>query len=455
MRGSAKKTNSREAFAAVFEEQTRRFSAFELLGLSADRPPPPQQSSDESEASIGPASKPITPEDSSKAEVLRTHRKTQALIPNPQVEEHRPDGQKQEPKDDSKAEVLRTHRKTQALIPNPQVEGLVQYGPTQALTVDPQRLGPTVGSDLGLTTIQHRPDRQAQDAPTSNAPKLLAPLQWAVWCALQNAETAGRITSYRQIAKETNATSDGVKKAVNVIQKEGGIIKKEVIRSAAEQGFRVKLNHEILFRAATLNETKGVLKRGLYLGQTGEGRVQELRPDGLRMYVCKNINIKQTDVAALLRIPPVTWKLREQTLIQIADTLPDMTAIEFRLSLNYLVEQEKNAKEPIRNHNAWVKATFEKNKGPLVTEREIEVRFEQSALKRELQKPAKSTVDHNDDSELLRLYFACTPEERMQIDLMAEEKAAPLLKIVSDDKRAGVLEEARREAARMLLAKQS
>ena len=132
-----------------------------------------------------------------------------------------------------------------------------------------------------------------------------------------------------------------------------------------------------------------------------------------------------------------------------------MTAIEFRLSLNYLVEQGRNAKEPIRNHNAWVKAAFEKNKGPLVTEREIEVRFEQSAPKREIQRPTNSTADHNEDSELLRLYFACTPAERMQIDLMAEEKAAPLMKIVSEDKRAGVLEEARREAARMLLSKQS
>ena len=173
------------------------------------------------------------------------------------------------------------------------------------------------------------------------------------------------------------------------------------------------------------------------------------------MYVCRNINIKQTDLAALLRILPPIWKFREQTLIQIADTLPDMTAIEFRLSLNYLVEQEKKAKEPIRNHNAWVKAAFEKNKGPLVTEREIEVRFEQSALKREVQRTVNSAPDHNKDSELLRLYLACTPAERAQIDRMAETKAAPLLKVVSEDKRAGVLEEARREAARTLLSKQS
>jgi hypothetical protein len=156
-------------------------------------------------------------------------------------------------------------------------------------------------------------------------------------------------------------------------------------------------------------------------------------------------------VSALLRIPPLDWKIREQTIIQIANALPDMSAIEFRLSLNYLVEQGKNAKEPIRNHNAWVKAAFERNKGPLVTEREIEARFEQSAARRELPRSSSNTDNHDDDAELLRLYLACNPGERSQIDLMAEAKAAPLLKVVSEDKRAGVLEEARREAARAFL----
>ena len=108
-----------------------------------------------------------------------------------------------------------------------------------------------------------------------------------------------------------------------------------------------------------------------------------------------------------------------------------MTAIEFRLSLNYLVDQEKIAREPIRNHNAWVKAAFEKNKGPLVTEREIEVRFEQSAPKRDVPRPANSVDHQSEDSELLRLYLACTPDERREIDLLADAKAAPLLKVVA------------------------
>jgi len=419
MRGPAKKANSREAFAAVFEEQTRRFSAFELLGLSTEHLLPAQRNSNEAESlgNLSPSSR--APRRTSEAEALRPDPEREVLIPNPQVEVH------------------------------------VQYRPTQALAVDPQHLDQTVRPDLGLTPLQLGLHRQTQDILTFRTQKLLAPLQWAVWRSLQRAETSGRTTSYRQIAKETNATADGVKKAVNVIQKEGGIIKKEIVRSAAEQGFRVTLNREAIFRAATLNEAKGVLKRGIHLGPTGVGGVQDLRPDGLCMYVCKNVNIKQTDLAALLRIPPLEWKLREQTLVQIADALPNMTAIEFRLSLNYLVEQGKTAREPIRNHNAWAKAAFEKNKGPLVTEREIEVRFEQSALKRDVPRPANSADHHTEDSELLRLYLACTPDERIQIDLMAEGKAAPLLRVVAEDKRAGVLEEARREAARAFLSKKS
>jgi hypothetical protein len=39
VRAADKKPRSREAFAAVFEEQTRRFSAFELLGLSSEAVP--------------------------------------------------------------------------------------------------------------------------------------------------------------------------------------------------------------------------------------------------------------------------------------------------------------------------------------------------------------------------------------------------------------------------------
>src|SRR5262245_29150521 len=125
-----------------------------------------------------------------------------------------------------------------------------------------------------------------------------------------------------------------------------------------------------------------------------------------------------------------------------------MTAIEFRLSLTYLVEQAKQAKELIRNPNAWVKAAFEKSGRPLVTEREIEARFEQSPIKREpLSSEAKGEGDR-EELELLRRYLACNINERAEIDRLAEEKATPLFKIVAADKHAGVMSAARLEAVR-------
>jgi hypothetical protein len=268
-----------------------------------------------------------------------------------------------------------------------------------------------------------------------------------VWLALKSAETVGRSISYRQIARETKSTINSVRKALRVIQKEGGIFAKETIRTADEQGFRVILNHNVTFRRGTLNEAKAILKRGLSLGQTPR-LVPVLGPDGLCMYVCNNINIRQTDIVQLLRLSPPEWKIREQTLIQIADALPNMTAIEFRLSLTYLIEQAKRAKDPIRNPNAWVKAAFEKNGAPLVTEREIEARFEQYPVRRDAQPSPIVSEKGDEDLELLRRYIACKPPERAEIDQMAEKRAAPLLRVVSEDKRAGVMEEARLEAVR-------
>jgi hypothetical protein len=269
-----------------------------------------------------------------------------------------------------------------------------------------------------------------------------------VWEALKEADTAERTVSYRQLARQTKSTIDGVRKAVRVLLKEGGLIAKKTVRTAQEQGFLVVVNHDMRFRRGTLNEAKAILKRGLSLGQTPYRQAATLGTEGLRMFVCRNTNIKQTDIGHLLRIPPLDWSIREQTLIQIADTLPEMTAIEFRLSLTYLIEQAKQAREPIRNPNAWVKAAFEKNGRPLVTEREIEARFEQSPLKREpLSSDAKGERDR-EELELLRRYIACSIKERAEIDHTAEEKATPLFKMLAADKHAGVINAARLEAAR-------
>src|SRR5262245_31773671 len=104
MRGPAKKANTREAFVAVFEEQTRRFSAFELLGLSADHPPLTQQSSQEAETlgNFSPSAKAAS--SLSKAEALRPDSEREVLGPDRQVEIQGPDSQAQENDQGSKAE---------------------------------------------------------------------------------------------------------------------------------------------------------------------------------------------------------------------------------------------------------------------------------------------------------------------------------------------------------------
>jgi len=511
MRTQAKKPSSRQAFESVFEEQARRFSAFDLLGLtpevtspsssqgsqdtsskwSGDTVPAAGSNADRGQA-FGSDSQREVPGPDRQALAQRSDSHSQELRPDSQAEGLRPDtieeenlrsqaqalgsdSQREVPgpdrraleqRSDSHSQELRPDNRREDLIPCHEVQEHRLNSTAQGQTLDPQQgqtlhgqfLGPTVRSSLAQTGASKRlaklgPDRQRLDTLQSADAILLAPLQWDVWLALQNVEAAGQITSYRQIAKGTKSTIDGVRKAVRVIQKERGIITKETVRTAEEQGFRVTLNHDVLFRRGTLNEAKAVLKRGLALGLTTDRQTQVLRSDGLRMSVCKNINIKQTDVAQLLRISPPDWRIREQTLIQIADVLSEMTAIEFRLSLVHLIEQAKNSKEPIRNPNAWIKAAFEKNGGPLVTEREIEARFEQYPLRREAQRSRMVGEQNNEDFELLRRYIACKPEERAEIDRMAGEKAAQLLKVVSEDKHTGVIEEARLETVREFFSK--
>ena len=143
------------------------------------------------------------------------------------------------------------------------------------------------------------------------------------------------------------------------------------------------------------------------------------------------------------------WQIREQTLVQIADVFPLMTALEFRFSLRRLIEQANTGKQAIQNPNAWLKAAFEKNGGPLVTEREIEARLDQG----ESPKPQKQLAQQgesteNQDLEILRRYIVAKPEERAQIDQMAEERVTPLLNAFSEDKHPGILEQAKIECTR-------
>jgi hypothetical protein len=130
-----------------------------------------------------------------------------------------------------------------------------------------------------------------------------------------------------------------------------------------------------------------------------------------------------------------------------------MTALEFRLSLVHLVEQAKTGKEPVRHPNAWIKATFEKNAGPLVTEREIENRFLHPTVKSEVKQNRNLETEMSQELNLMRRYLTCAPEDRSTIDEIAQRMAAPLLKIVADDKKSGMLEEARISALKEFFSK--
>jgi hypothetical protein len=452
---TAKKSKSRQAFEEVFEEQTRRFSAFDLLGLSSNTTiSPAQKSSHAATAWLKESSKPSEPnQDKDRSLSIDTDSQGKVLIPDCHTSELGSDGQVGMLPPDSHRQDHRPDSEAEDLSIDSQ-RGALGSDPSEYQTVSSKSLNQTVKSNLYQTGAKLRHDRLAQATQQLAIEILLSPIQWQVWLALKDAEATGLTTSYRRIAREVQCTVDGVKKAVTVIQKEGGIVRKETVRTAEEQGFRVELNYNVTFRRGTLNEAKGVLKRGLNSGHTREGQVQALGLDGLRMSVgIKNNYIRQTDIAQLLRISPPEWKIREQTLIQIAEALPDMTAIEFRLSLALLVDQAKRAKDPIRNPNAWMKAAFEKNERPLVTEREIEARFELSSPRRDAQKPRLEAEQGSQDLELLRRYLTCEPHERAEIDRMAEEKCVPLLKVVSDDKRPGIIEEARLEALRDFFAK--
>jgi len=154
----------------------------------------------------------------------------------------------------------------------------------------------------------------------------------------------------------------------------------------------------------------------------------------------------------LLQIPPAEWKIREQTLLQIADAFPTMTAFEFRLSLRRLVDQAKSGKQAIHNPNAWLKASFERNNGPLVTEREIEIRVRQQEANIPAQLPTRRPEFETQDLEIMRRYMTASPEDRAEIDQQAEGRVGRLLMTVSLQKHVGLREQARIDCAREFFA---
>ena len=272
----------------------------------------------------------------------------------------------------------------------------------------------------------------------------LSELQWSVWQSLCKLAEHGGRTSYQELADALGQKKRGVQRAVDALKREGAVTIR-LIKTKEFQGFSVTIDQSVRFRQATQAEVFGIVKRGGTVVPRGHGLTVVPGSSGPRMYVCKNTYIQEKDIKALLQTARPDWQIREQTLVQVADLFPTMTALEFRLSLQRLVEQAESGKQEIKNPNAWLKAAFEKNGGPLVTEREIEARLGQG--EKNAPKPPLAAITPEDrETAVLRRYVAASLEERAQIDAIAQKRAAPLLTTVSADKHAGILDQAKIES---------
>ena len=327
--------------------------------------------------------------------------------------------------------------------------------PKQGLAPNPKSLGPTVGPSIPEKSLGT--DRQSEVVPQPGEGILLAPLQWEVRQVLEGVAASRAIISVRQIANQVGASIEGVKKAIRVL-KQVGILQTTAVRTADVQGFQVDLKTTIPVRKGTLNEARGIVKR---LGLTPNGRSQAFRTDPRRMYVCKkNTYIQGPDLTELLQVCPPSWKIREATLITIADSYPDMDKTTFRLSLLRAIKQAEEGKTAVRNANAWLRAAFEKNGAPLITARDIEAQVTRGQGG-EAERPAASrtgrlgTTVRQEEDEILRQYMAAPEEQRREIDRRAEDKLKKMSRMVAQvgpDKHQAILVQARIDAARAVLA---
>ena len=303
----------------------------------------------------------------------------------------------------------------------------------------------------GKKSIQPPADRRTVAPPADRSSEIpLAPVQWRVWEAICQAETEGKIVSRRELASLAKATIRGVRDAMRVLEEAGGILSKRTVRSASEQGIQFTLDHSILFRRASRKETLGILKR-TYSHRPTVGRGTVVLPaDGRSsMYVCKrNTYIQEENLRNLLRVCPPSWKIREATLVDIADMYPSMNATVFRLSLLRAVEQAHSGKKEVQHPNAWLKAAFEQNGRPLITERDLEVQLTNSRPANPSEPTEAMEQEESSDIAVLRKYLAVSEAERAEIDRRAESKMAPLLAQVGADKHEGIREQAKIEAAR-------
>lgn len=311
--------------------------------------------------------------------------------------------------------------------------------------VDRHTVVPQVDGD----TVVSQPD---QDTPSSDHESIpLSELQWLVWQELQRVSKTTQRTCLQDLATTINQKKRGLQRAIEALKREGAV-KLTYIKSKEFQGFSVEIDPSIRFHQGSKKEVYGILKRGQTVVPRHYGLTVVPRHSQHSMYVCKkNTYIQAENIKELLEGSPLEWKIREQTLIQIADAFPTMTALEFRLSLRRLVDQAKNGKQTIQNPNAWLKASFERNGGPLVTEREIEVRVRQQEVQAAVPPPPRPVQNEDQDVDTLRRYMNASPEDREAIDRLAEERVGRLLGTISLDKHAGLREEARLECTREYL----
>jgi hypothetical protein len=418
-------SSKRNEIRAAIQQRVKRFSAFELLGLDADLPPTPpveqEQPSPSTEISVETLSLPDTKKGSDISDRL--------TYPQTVLSDVTSDGL--------------TYRQT----------------PRSDVPSDP-----TVSDGLiqgGSDSTPPQFDRKKEESlPSSESTHLatsvpLAPLQWRVWQVLLNSE--GKVISYQGIASQVKGSIPGIRQAIRIIEREGGILSRPTVREKTQdgavlQGFRVVLNQAVIFHPISAQEAHKLQQRKLLSYDVSQGLIQPPSDisDGLRMYVCNRIH---TYMPEFLRLCPPDWQIREQTLVKIAETFPEMSALEFRRSLRYLVEQSKTAKQAIQNPNAWLKAAFERNGGPLITERMIEAQIDQRSpiLNAERTVP---TVEIDPDLEILRRYVSASTEDKAAIDLLADERVGRLLETVAADKHDGIREQARIECAREFFARQ-
>ncbi len=301
----------------------------------------------------------------------------------------------------------------------------------------------------GITEV---PDPDHDSLATDQVSIPLSELQWVVWQELQRMSQTYQRTCYQDLAKAINQKKRGLQRAIEALKREGAI-KLVHIKSKEFQGFSVEINPSVRFHLGSKKEVYGIVKRGQTVVPRHYGLTVVPRYSAHSMYVCKkNTYIRGEDLTVLLQIPPAEWKIREQTLIQIAGAFPTMTALEFRLSLRRLVDQAKSGKQAIQNPNAWLKASFERNSGPLVTEREIEVRVRQQEANIPAQLPPRRPEPETQDLEVMRRYMTASPEDRAEIDQLAEGRVGRLLVTISPHKHAGLREQAQLDCAREFFA---